>query len=88
MTKMLWIFSRQHHWWTNGVYKITEEIGERLPIRTIQDIIYDDLGIVVCKDTFYRWHVTSSEWKPLSPEEVTRILDGGENYSNVMGNRK
>jgi hypothetical protein len=87
MTKMLWIFSRQHRWWTNGTYIVTEEIGERLPIKTIQGIIYNDTGYIICKDTFYRWRVTNSEWNPLSPEEVMRILDG-ETYSNVVGNRK
>jgi hypothetical protein len=86
MTTQLWIFSRSNMWWSNGKYIITQSIMESGHWDLVQRLYYQDTGFVLCKDSFAQFRI-EPEWTPLSPEQVMRILDGGEIYSDIVGDR-
>lgn len=82
MIQSLWIYSARHNWFTNGKYKITVELSHRYPFSFVRDIYYgytgqylhrEDLEIGSHRDLARR---LALPWKPKTPEEVIRILDG------------
>ena len=62
-------------WWTNGYSVVTDEIARSMDFKWIQDFIYKDTGMVICKDTFEVF-----DWRPIvemphrTPEEVLALL--------------